>query len=192
MCPPSSALAEDVSHPASLLAPSSSPLARIPRCWPRRQHLQAGSRPAAARRGPTNRRAARAAAAAAAAALSTQPPPPPRRRLPPPPSLAAHPTSSAPATHLAAASSPPPGLHPQRGSSARAARPPRHHCVRPPCVRGIRIPKYRRFGIRKIGFLQIFVKRPLKTCLLDQFSLLITNMVSDFARDKYFCTAGDE
>ena len=29
--------------------------------------------------------------------------------------------------------------------------------------------------------------RSSKTCPLDQFSLLITNMVSDFAGDQYFC-----
>ena len=35
--------------------------------------------------------------------------------------------------------------------------------------------------------LQIFVTRPSKTCPLDQFSQLITNMVSDFAVDQHFC-----
>ena len=43
-----------------------------------------------------------------------------------------------------------------------------------------------RLGLRKTGFLQIFVTRPSKTCPLDQFSHRITNMVSDFAGDKYF------
>ena len=46
---------------------------------------------------------------------------------------------------------------------------------------------YRRLGLRKTGFLQIFVTRPPKTCPLDQLSLMITNMVSDFAGDQYFC-----
>ena len=45
----------------------------------------------------------------------------------------------------------------------------------------------RRLGFHKIEFLQFFVKRPPKTCPLDQFSLLITNMASDFARNRYFC-----
>ena len=46
---------------------------------------------------------------------------------------------------------------------------------------------YRRLGLRKTGFLQFFAKRPPKTCPLDQFSVLITNMVSDFAGGQYFC-----
>ena len=33
----------------------------------------------------------------------------------------------------------------------------------------------------------MFVTRPLKTCPLDQFFLMIKNMVSDFAGDQYFC-----
>ena len=42
-----------------------------------------------------------------------------------------------------------------------------------------------------LGFTKLdsfkFATRPSKTCPLDQFSQLITNMVSDFAGDQYFC-----
>ena len=42
-----------------------------------------------------------------------------------------------------------------------------------------------------LGFTKLdsfkFATRPSKTCPLDQFSLMITNIVSDFAGHQYFC-----